>query len=101
MADSPVFELVSEALEKGAHWDRLEARGTVRLALRTAGLRSDTITAEQMAIVLSKIMPAELATRGISSGEALCTSIAARLGGVSSETPDETPDAIFKRLARR
>ncbi len=100
MPDSPTFDLVSEELEKSSRWDRLEARGTVRLALKAAGLRSDTVTPEQMKVVLEKILPGELATRGLSGAGALCTSIAGRLGSVASQSPEETPDAIFKRLAR-
>jgi hypothetical protein len=44
MADSPCFDRVCAALESETSLDRIEARGTVRLALKGAGLdaASDT-----------------------------------------------------------
>ncbi len=101
MAESPVFDLVSDELERRSSLDRLEARGTVRLALKAAGLKSDSVTPEQMAAVLEKVIPGELAARGLPAGDALCATIAAGLGSVSSGPVAETPDAIFARLARR
>ena len=101
MDESTVFDLVCDELEKSSSLDRLQARGTVRLALKEAGLESHSVTLEQMAAVLEKVMPGELAARGLPAVEALCASIAAQLGGISSSPVDETPEAIFARLAGR
>lgn len=101
MADSPVFDLVCDELEKNSSLDRLQSRGTVRLALKAAGLKSHSVAPEQMAAVLEKVMPGELAARGLPAGDALCASIAAQLGGISPGPVEETPEAVFSRLAGR
>ena len=101
MAEAPAFELVSGELERGSHLDRLEARGTVRLALKAAGLSPRTVTPPQMAVVLEKTLPGELAARGVSESDALCANITVRLRALPSAPADETPDAIFQRLGRR
>ena len=76
----------------------LAARGTVRIALKQAGLEARSITAEQMAVVVQKILPTELGSRGIDGVEDLCQSILAGLNKVKNGPVSETPDAVFKRL---
>ena len=58
--------------------NRLEARGTVRLALRQAGLDVTAVTGEQMSVVLAKVMPAELAARGVDDVGGICAALAQR-----------------------
>ena len=48
MADDNVFDWVCGALESATSLDRLEARGTLRLALKASGLEARTVTAEQL-----------------------------------------------------
>ena len=98
MADSPSFELACQVLERSTSLDRLEARGTIRLALKTAGLEARDVTAEQMGTVVEKLLPRELRNRGVDNGDAACAEIAAGLRGIRSQTAAETPEAIFKRL---
>ncbi len=99
MADSEAFVRVCEKLEQETDFDRLEARGTVRLALKESGLEPRSITPAQMKVVLEKVLPAELATRGVAEGEALCRRIAASLSGLASEAEGgDSPDAVFARL---
>jgi hypothetical protein len=98
MADSRAFALVCERLEEGTPLDRLEARGTVRLALKQAGLEAGTVTPDQMAVVVARILPDELSTRGIEKGAGLCASIGAALQDLEAGEVGETPDAIFRRL---
>ena len=98
MADSAAFEFACNHLEARTSLDRLAARGTVRIALKQAGLEARSITAEQMAVVAQKILPTELGSRGIEGVEELCQAIVAGLRGVANGPVSETPDAVFKRL---
>lgn len=100
MSDT-VFDFVAEKLEQGTDFDKLEARGTVRLALKQAGLDAKTVTGEQMTVVLEKVLPGELRTRGIDDHEAVCDGIALALksfSGGSSGPDDHSPEAVFKRI---
>ncbi len=98
MPDARAFDLVCDQLEAGTSLERLEARGTVRLALKQAGLEARGVTPEQMSVVVSRILPEELATRGVEGASSLCESISADLKSLESGDVHETPDAIFRRL---
>ncbi len=98
MADSPVFEFVSEFLEGATSLDRLESKGTVRLALKQAGLEARSVTADQMVVVLEKIMSHELATRGVADVEPLLDRLGSQLNSRNFDTESDSPEAVFARL---
>jgi hypothetical protein len=98
MADSAAFEFACNQLEAKTSLDRLAARGTVRIALKQAGLEARTVTPEQMTVIVQKILPVELGSRGIDGAEEVCQAILAGLGKVERGPVSETPDAVFKRL---
>lgn len=99
MAESSAFSRMCEELETQTSLDRLASRGTVRLALKKAGLEPRAVTSQQMSVVLSKVLPAELASRGVADAEAACRAIASRLETLASSAgAAETPDAVFARL---
>jgi len=98
MADSPAFEFACDELERATSLDRLEARGTVRLALKEAGLEASSITPSQMAAVMTKLLPNELASRGVEGGDAICAAIASGLAQLPEEAAGDTPEAVFLRL---
>jgi len=98
MAESAVFDFVCDKLEQGTALDRLAVRGTVRIALKQAGLEARTVTAQQMGVVLERLLPVELGTRGVEGGDALCAKIRAGLSSVASGAALDTPDAVFQRL---
>ena len=98
MADAEAFDHACTSLEEATTLDRLAARGTVRIALKAAGLDARTVTPEQMAVVIEKLLPAELASRGIEDADGLCARITRGLGALSPGDGAETPDAVFKRL---
>jgi hypothetical protein len=98
MAESAVFDFVCDSLEQGTSMDRLAVRGTVRIALKQAGLEARTVTAQQMAVVLERVLPMELSTRGVDGGDALCTKILSGLASAAPATQVDTPDAVFQRL---
>lgn len=101
MAGSSAFEWVCTALEESTTLERLEARGTVRIALKEAGLEPRTVTASEMRVVAQKVLPRELRQRGVQNETALCDRLVAGLQvleGQSSGAGADTPDAIFRRL---
>jgi hypothetical protein len=102
MADAPAFDWMCNRLEQDTSLDRLEARGTVRLALKGAGLDARSVTPEQLAVVIEKVLAAELTARGVDDAAGLCSRFAADLrseaGGLSVAGASETPDAVFSRL---
>jgi hypothetical protein len=99
MADSAAFEWTCEELEQISSLDRLEARGTVRLALKQAGLEARNVSPNQMKVVLEKVLPGELETRGIDGAAGLCSGLLPGLAAVVADAiPGEMPDEIFRRL---
>ena len=101
MADSAAFARVCECLQQGSSLERLEARGTVRLALKVSGLEAASVAPEQMSVVVAKVLPAELDSRGVEDGPALCQRVAAELASLDSDSSLQTPDAVFARLGAR
>jgi hypothetical protein len=100
MADAPAFDWVCSELERRTSLDRLEARGTVRLALKQAGLDSRSLSPDQMRVVLEKVMPKELASRGVQDAEGVCRALASGVSGVASAAGGaESPEDVFRRLA--
>lgn len=101
MARNPVFEFVCEQLENETALDRLEARGTVRLTLKSAGFDPSGIVASDMAAVLSRLLPKELASRGVDRSAELCGGIVRSLGAMPDERAVDSPEAVFERLGSR
>ncbi len=98
MAESEVFDFVCVELESRTDLDRIEARGTVRLALREAGLEARTVNREQMSVVVTRVLKAELDSRGVSDGASVCSEIDVLLAGLQAESSLDTPEAVFERL---
>jgi hypothetical protein len=98
MPDSTAFEYACTELEAQTALDRLASRGTIRIALKQAGLEARSVAPEQLAVVVQKILPAELSSRGVDAVEEVCQRILGGLRGVVAGPVSETPDAVFKRL---
>jgi hypothetical protein len=98
LADSAAFGWTCAELEKATDLDRLEARGTVRIALKSAGLEASSVRPDQMRVVIEKVLPAELVSRGIPDADSLCALLAARVGSVDPGADGESPDEVFSRL---
>ena len=80
----------------------LESRGTVRLALKNAGLDAKGVTPDQMTIVLSKVLPGELAQRAVEAGESLCKGIIARMATRQFDAGGgEQVEEVFGRMGAR
>jgi len=101
MAGSSAFEWLCTALEESTSLERLEARGTVRIALKEAGLEPSSATARELRVVVEKVLPRELRQRGVANDVEVCQRLTAGLKVLESESRGpaaDTPDAIFRRL---
>ncbi len=100
MADA-LFDIAAERLGESSEMDRLAARGTLRLALKAAGLDANRLTVPQLQTVFEKIMPKELEARGVADATASCKTAMDAIERAASETElaaSNSPDEIFKRL---
>ncbi len=98
MADSAAFGWTCEELEKETDLDRLEARGTVRIALKSSGLEAGTVRPDQMRVVIEKVLPGELSARGVADADGICNRLAGRVEGIDAGGGAESPDEVFRRL---
>ena len=99
MAQAGAFDWICGELEQRSKLDTLEARGTVRIALKQAGLDARTVTAEQLTVVAQRVLPGELVARGIEDAESICAHLLVGLkrldlGGPAAESPED----VFRRL---
>lgn len=98
MTAASAFEHVCDGIEHRTSLDRLQSRGTVRLALKEAGLEPSRVQPSEMVVVLDRILPEALRSRGIESPDLLCAELARGLSGLTVAPAADTPDAIFRRL---
>ena len=70
-----IFEHVADGLELRTDLAKLEARGTVHLALERAGLDAGSVGASQMLAVLTQMLPAELTAHGVEHSESVCEAL--------------------------
>ena len=100
MADAAAFDFVCEELERATSLSLLEARGTLRLALKAAGVEARTVSAAQLRVILDKLIPGELRKRGCEEAESVCREIGVRLASRSFDAaaPGDSPEAVFARL---
>lgn len=100
MADSDAFHWLCCELEHATSLNTLESRGTVRIALKQAGLDATTVAREQVEVVLEKVVPNELEARGIENGAAICRDLVGRLASadLGTHAGADSPEAVFQRL---
>jgi hypothetical protein len=99
-----IFEFVTQDLEDRSDLDKLEARGTVRLALKASGLDAQSVTSAQMLVMIEKVLPGELQSRGVANADGVCDAMAIALKGVSIENTGRgatQPEDVFRRLGGR
>lgn len=97
MQFSAAFSWTCGEIERATSLSELVARGTVRLALKQAGLDAGSVSGDEMAIVLREILPRELAARAIANADKLCAEIAQRIRGRNFAGGDAVAD-VFARL---
>jgi hypothetical protein len=98
MADSPAFAWTCAEIARAASLSELVSRGTVRLALKKAGLEPDSVSGPEMTAVLRKILPQELAARAVAGSREICAELAVRITGRSFAGEDNVV-AAFRRLS--
>lgn len=94
------FEWTCDQLEAATDLNRLEARGTVRIALKSAGFDARHVSGREMAAVLRRLMPGELASRGVRGADAVCERLAVGAEALAADEGAESPEVIFARLGR-
>ena len=97
-----LFDFAAERLEHHTGFSQLEARGTLRIALKVAGLDPSAFTAGQLCVVFEKVMPGELDRRGVSDVQDVCAAVLADLesaGGAAEDASATSPEEVFRRLA--
>jgi len=98
-----LFEFVAETLLKMSELENLEARGTIRLALKSSGLTAREVTREQMVVVINQVMPRELRVRGVENPEGVCEALAQAVKGFEGGdggSDGASPEDVFRRLSR-
>ena len=95
--DSP-FSLVASALEQLTDLDRLESRGTVRLALKSAGFDAKSVTPSQMRAIVERVLPDELRARGVADAESICVQVARAVSDDAPCANGDSPDSVFERI---
>ena len=96
-----LFDLAAEKLEEATDMNRLAARGTLRIAVKEAGLDAGKLTIPQLRAVFEKLMPKELDARGVSDAAATCKAVMdeiARSADAIDIASSASPDDVFKRL---
>ncbi len=96
-----LFDLAAEKLEGSTDMDRLAVRGTLRIALKEAGLDAKKLTIPQLRAAFEKLMPKELDARGVSDAAAMCKATMdeiARSADAIDIVSSTSPDDVFKRL---
>ena len=97
-ATTAAFDRVCDELETRTSLDRMQCRGTVRLALKDAGLEAARVQPREMQVVLQRVLPGALETRGVEGAAAICEHIARGIAALAPSAEPESPDAIFRRL---
>ena len=102
MAD--LFDIAAGHLEQHSGLEFLEARGTLRIALKAGGLEARGLDEPQLRAVLEQLMPRELEVRGVRDPESVCRAVlldasrdGARVEG--ARTAGAGADEIFRRMA--
>jgi hypothetical protein len=98
MAELTAFEHACESLERLTQLSRLEARGTIRIALKDAGLDPASVKVAELSVVARKVLAKELAARGVEDAESICERLQGELAGIQDSGGTDRPEAVFARL---
>lgn len=101
--EMPLFDLAAQKLEQHTGFSQLEARGTLRIAVKSAGLDPGSLTLDELRVVFEKLMPGELEQRGVSDTANTCAGVMRDLENAPIATADSSsssPDDVFRRLAK-
>lgn len=99
MGNATAFDWICGELERLTALDTLAARGTVRLALKKAGLEARSVSSQQLAVVARRVLAGELQARGIENADQVCQNLVTTLEShAPASSGGESPEEVFKRL---
>lgn len=98
MSESNAFVWLCDQVETITNLSRLEARGTVRIALKELGLLPADLAPLQAAKVAEHVLPRELATRGVDDAAAICQRLAVEAKNIPDDRSGSAADEIFREL---
>jgi len=101
--ETSLFDLAAQKLEQHTGSSQLEARGTLRIAVKSAGLEPSSLTLDELRVVFEKLMPGELEQRGVSDTTGACAAVMHDLENAPIAATDASsisPDDVFRRLAK-
>jgi hypothetical protein len=99
MAES-LFDFVAGLLEERTDLDALEARGTLRIALKDAGLDPKALDRTGLLAALEQRLPKQLAARAVPDPDTVCAQLAGDVRRASAfETRERaSPEDVCRRL---
>jgi hypothetical protein len=100
MSSSSTFDWLCDAVENASGFSRLEARGTVRIALKEVGLLPADLTPLQAAKVAEHVLPGALASRGVDDATAICQNLTVKAKTLEDEREGPAPDEVFQGLGK-
>jgi hypothetical protein len=98
-----LFDFAAQKLEQHTGFSQLEARGTLRIAVKAAGLDAAGLKLDELRVVLEKLMPGELEQRGVSDSAAICAVMAGDRADAPATNAGEgssSAEDVFRRLAK-
>ena len=98
-----LFDLAAQKLEQHTGFSQLEARGTLRIAVKSAGLDPGSLALDELRVVFEKLMPGELEQRGVSDTAGACAAVMRDLENApiaATDSSSSNPDDVFRRLAK-
>lgn len=99
--NNAVFIWAAEALERTTFMNLPQCRGTLRLALKKAGLDPASLTAHELEAVLLRVLPVELEVRGVEGAMQLCRDIETDLAESDLARLDVSPRSNTDSTLRR
>jgi hypothetical protein len=96
MGDSAAFDRTCELLKQHTTFSEIEARGTVRLALKTMGQNAKTVGKTEIMTAVRSALEPELTARSVADAAAVCRKVLEGLAALDSG--EQSPYEIFSRL---
>lgn len=101
MTETFCFDQAAEKLEECSSLSRLEARGTLRIALKDSGFDAKSVAPDQLRVVIDRLLPQHLRDRGILDPDRVCQLLVDSISNEASSEAHDSPEAIFARLGSR
>jgi hypothetical protein len=98
MSDSNAFDFAASFLEENTDLDRLEARGTLRIILKKAGLEAKSVDPKQMKVAVDRMLADELVARGTADPSSVVDRLSSGMDTLQVDSGGSTPEQVFARL---